>query len=284
MEIKRIAVLGSGIMGHGIAQVSATAGYEVFMRDVEEPFLEKAVANVEKSLNRMVKAGKISQKELPLILSRVRTTTDLQKAVEEADLVVEAITENLDMKKAVFKDLGRFCRAEAILSSNTSNFSITALAAVTGRPDKVVGLHYFNPPAMMKLIEVVRGLDTSDETLETVLEFARKSGKETVVCKDSQGFITSRMINLWLVEAERILEEGIATREDIDKACRLAFNHPMGPFELADFSGLDTKLYVADALDQSFGDRFRSTQTLRNMVAAGHLGRKTGKGWFNYDR
>jgi 3-hydroxybutyryl-CoA dehydrogenase len=282
MEIKNVAVLGSGIMGHGIAQVSATAGYEVSMRDVEEAFLEKAVANMEKSLNRMVKAGKISQKEVPLILGRVRTTTDLQKAVEEADLVVEAITENLDLKKAVFKDLGRFCRAEAILSSNTSNFSITALAAVTGRPDKVVGLHYFNPPAMMKLIEVVRGLDTSDETLETALEFARRSGKETVVCKDSQGFITSRMINLWLVEAERILEEGIATREDIDKACRLAFNHPMGPFELADFSGLDTKLYVTDALNQSFGDRFRSTQTLRNMVAAGHLGRKTGKGWFNY--
>lgn len=282
MEIKRIAVLGSGIMGHGIAQVSATAGYDVFMRDVEEGFLKKAMAGMEKSLGRMVKSGKIPQKEVPVILGRVRTTTDLQKAVEEADLVVEAIPENLDLKKAVFRDLDRFCRAEAILSSNTSNFSITALAAATRRPDKVVGLHYFNPPAMMKLIEVVRGLETSDETLETVLEFARKSGKETVLCKDSQGFITSRMINLWLVEAERILEEGIATKEDIDKACRLAFNHPMGPFELADFSGLDTKLYVSEALDQSFGDRFRSSQTLRNMVAAGHLGRKTGKGWYEY--
>ncbi len=198
--------------------------------------------------------------------------------------MIEAIPEDLDLKKDTFRDLDRFCRPEAILSSNTSNFSITALAAATRRPEKVVGLHYFNPPAMMKLIEIVQGLETSDETLETVLEFARKSGKETVLCKDSQGFITSRIINLWLTEAERILEEGIATKEDIDKACRLAFNHPMGPFELADFSGLDTKLYVADALNQSFGDRFRSSQTLRTMVAAGHLGRKSGKGWYKYSK
>jgi 3-hydroxybutyryl-CoA dehydrogenase len=284
MEIKKIAVLGSGIMGHGIAQVSAVAGFEVSLRDVEDQFLQKALSNMEKSLGRLVKAGKLAQEEVPNILGRIRTTADLQQAVEEADLVVEAIPENLDLKKTTFKDLDRFCRPQAILSSNTSNFSITVLASVTQRPDKVVGLHYFNPPAMMKLIEVVRGLETSDETLATVLDFAQKSGKETVVCKDSQGFITSRIINLWLTEAERILEEGIATREDIDKACRLAFNHPMGPFELADFSGLDTKLYVADALNQSFGDRFRSSQTLRNMVAARHLGRKTGKGWYNYNK
>jgi len=199
-------------------------------------------------------------------------------------LVIEAIPENLDLKKATFKDLDGFCRPQTILGSNTSNFSITAIGAVTQRPQKVIGLHYFNPPAMMKLIEVVRGVETSEETLQTALEFAKKSGKETVVCKDSQGFITSRIINLWLTEAERILEEGIASKEDIDKACRLAFNHPMGPFELADFSGLDTKLYVADALNQSFGDRFRSTQTLRNLVAAGHLGRKRGKGWFEYSK
>ena len=284
MEIKKIAVLGSGIMGHGIAQVSAAAGFEVSMRDVEDPFLQKAVSNMEKSLGRLVKAGKLAQEEVPNILGRIKTTTDLQKAVEEADLVVEAIPENLDLKKSTFKDLDRFCKPETILSSNTSNFSITVLASSTRRPDKVVGLHYFNPPAMMKLIEVVRGLDTSDETLKTILDFAHQSGKETVICKDSQGFITSRIMNLWLTEAERILEEGIATREDIDKACRLAFNHPMGPFELADFSGLDTKLYVADALNQSFGDRFRSSQTLRNMVAARYLGRKTGKGWYNYNK
>ena len=284
MDIKRVAVLGAGIMGNGIAQVSAVAGYEVFLRDIEDSFIQKGMANIEKSLARLVKAGKLNEGEVPKILGRVKTTTDLKKAVQDADLVVEAAPENLDLKKQIFRDLDSFCPPQAILGSNTSNFSITAIAAVTKRPQKVIGLHYFNPPAMMKLIEVIRGVETSEETLQAALEFAKRSGKETVLCKDSQGFITSRIINLWLTEAERILEEGIATKEDIDKACRLAFNHPMGPFELADFSGLDTKLSVSDALNQSFGDRFRSPQTLRNLVAAGHLGRKAGKGWFNYSK
>lgn len=284
MEIKRIAVLGAGIMGSGIAQVSAIAGYDVFMRDVDDQYLQKAMATIEKSLSRMAKAGKVSQEEIPQILGRVKTTTDLKNAVQDVDLVIEAIPENFELKKATFKDLDQFCRPEALLTTNTSNFSITAIAAVTQRPEKVVGLHYFNPPAMMKLIEIVLGLETSEETLGTVLEFARKSGKETVLCKDSQGFITSRIINLWVTEAERILEEGIASKEDIDKACRLAFNHPMGPFELADLTGLDTKLYVADSLNQSFGDRFRSTQSVRNLVAARHFGRKSGKGWYNYNK
>lgn len=284
MEIKRVAVLGAGIMGNGIAQVSAVAGYQVSLRDIEDKFVQKGMANIEKSLGRMVKAGKLNQEEVPKILGRVKTTTDLRKAVQDADLVVEAAPENLDLKKQIFRDLDSFCQPQTILGTNTSNFSITALAAVTKRPQKVIGLHYFNPPAMMKLIEVVRGVETSEETLQMALEFAKKSGKETVLCKDSQGFITSRIINLWLTEAERILEEGIATKEDIDKACRLAFNHPMGPFELSDFSGLDTKLYVADALNQSFGDRFRSTQTIRNLVAAGHFGRKVGKGWYDYSK
>lgn len=284
MEIKRVAVLGAGIMGNGIAQVSAVAGYQVSLRDIEDPFIQRGMANIEKSLGRMVKAGKLNQEEIPKILGRLKTTIDLKKAVQDADLVVEAAPENLDLKKQIFRDLDVFCQPQAILGTNTSNFSITALAAVTKRPQKVIGLHYFNPPAMMKLIEVVRGVETSEETLQTALEFAKKSGKETVLCKDSQGFITSRIINLWLTEAERIFEEGIATKEDIDKACRLAFNHPMGPFELSDFSGLDTKLSVADALMQSFGDRFRSTQTLRNLVSAGHVGRKSGRGWFNYSK
>ncbi len=284
MELKQIGVIGAGIMGHGIAQVSATAGFKVVLRDVEERFLKNAMANMEKSLGRMVKGAKLGPEEVPKILGRIQTTTDLKAAVQSADLVVEAAPENLELKKSIFRDLDNFCKAGAILGTNTSNFSISAIAAVTQRPQKVIGLHYFNPPAMMKLIEVVRGIETSDETLQIALEFARKSGKETVVCKDSQGFITSRMINLWMVEAERIMEEGLATKEDIDKACRLAFNHPMGPFELSDFSGLDTKLSVSDALTQSFGDRFRSTQSVRNLVAAGYLGRKSGRGWFNYSK
>lgn len=284
MEITRVAVLGAGIMGNGIAQVSAAAGYQVYLRDIEDPFIQRGMVNIEKSLGRMVKAGKLKQEEVPKILGRVKTSTDLKKAVQDADLVVEAAPENLELKKQIFRDLDHFCQPHTILGTNTSNFSITAIAAVTKRPDKVAGLHYFNPPAVMKLIEIVRGLSTSEDTLKTVLDFARKSGKETVLCVDSQGFITSRIINVWMTEAERILEEGIATKEDIDKACRLAFNHPMGPFELSDFSGLDTKLSVADSLHQSFGDRFRSSQRLRNLVSAGHLGRKTGKGWYDYSK
>ncbi|MBI5014967.1 MAG: 3-hydroxyacyl-CoA dehydrogenase family protein [Deltaproteobacteria bacterium] len=284
MEIKRIAVLGAGIMGNGIAQVSAAAGYEVFLRDVEDRFLQRARETMEKSLDRMAKKGKIAEEEVAKILGRVKGTTDFGEAVSEADLVIEAVPENLELKRSTFRDLAGACRPETILASNTSNFSITNLASVTGRAANVIGMHYFNPPAMMNLIEVVRGLDTSDETLQVVLDFAARCGKKTVVCKDSQGFITSRMINLWLVEAERILEEGVATREDIDAACRLAFNHPMGPFELADFSGLDTKLAVADAMCQMFGDRFRSPQTVRNLVSAGYLGRKSGKGWYDYSK
>jgi 3-hydroxybutyryl-CoA dehydrogenase len=284
MEIKRVAVLGGGIMGNGIAQVSAAAGYYVCLRDVEDRFLERALAAIGKSLERLAKKGSIVQDAVSQILGRIGATTELKEAVQDADLVIEAIPENLELKRATFKDLGETCRPETILASNTSNFSITNIASVTGRAGKVIGMHYFNPPAMMNLIEVVRGLETSEETLQTVLAFAATCGKKTVVCKDSQGFITSRMINLWLVEAERILEEGVATKEDIDTACRLAFNHPMGPFELADFSGLDTKLAVADAMSQMFGERFRSPQTIRNLVAAGHLGRKSGRGWYNYSK
>lgn len=282
MEIKRVAVLGGGIMGNGIAQVSAAGGYDVCLRDIEDRFLERALAAIGKSLGRLAKKGSIEQDAVSQTLGRIRATTDLKEAVQDADLVIEAIPENLELKRATFEALGEACRPEAILASNTSNFSITNLASVSGRAGKVIGMHYFNPPAMMNLIEVVRGLETSEETLETVLAFAGACGKKTVVCKDSQGFITSRMINVWLVEAERILEEGVATKEDIDTACRLAFNHPMGPFELADFSGLDTKLAVADAMAQMFGERFRSPQTVRNLVAAGRLGRKTGRGWYDY--
>jgi 3-hydroxybutyryl-CoA dehydrogenase len=284
MEIKKVAVLGSGIMGNGIAQVTAAAGYQVAVRDIEDSLLQSAVARIEKSLNRLAKAGKIAQDEVSQILGRIQPTTDFQEAVRDADLVIEAIPENLELKRATFQELETACGPDTILASNTSNFSLTNLASVTKRPEKVVGLHYFNPPAMMKLIEVVRGLETSDETLGVVLDFATRCGKETVVCKDSQGFITSRIIAIWLVEAERILEEGLATREDIDKACRLAFNHPMGPFELADFSGLDTKLSVSDALTAAFGERFRSPQNVRNLVSAEHLGRKSGRGWYDYSK
>ncbi|MEW6486298.1 MAG: 3-hydroxyacyl-CoA dehydrogenase family protein [Thermodesulfobacteriota bacterium] len=284
MGIERVAVLGAGIMGNGIAQVSAAAGYEVRLRDVEQGFLERGLGTMRKSLERMAKKGNVAPDAVEQILGRVKPTTDLREAVDGADLVIEAIPEDLQLKRNTFRELGEICRPGAILASNTSNFSITNIASASGRPEQVIGMHYFNPPALMNLIEVVRGLETSEETLQSVLGFAASCGKKTVVCKDSQGFITSRMIAVWLVEAERILEEGIASREDIDTACRLAFNHPMGPFELADFSGLDTKLAVSDAMAQMFGERFRSPQTVRNLVAAGHVGRKSGRGWYDYSR
>lgn len=282
MEVKNIAVIGAGIMGHGIAQVAATSGFQVFLQDVSEEILAKALGNMRNSLARMVKKGTIKTDEVDAIMGRVQTTVDLAKAVSKADFAIEAVTEDLEIKSRAFEQLDRLAPKYAILASNTSQYSITSLAAATNRPDKVIGTHFFNPPVIMKLIEVARALDTSYETLEITLKIAKQMGKEVVVCKDSQGFITSRMINLWLTEAERILEEGIATKEDIDKACRLAFNHPMGPFELDDFSGLDTRLNVSIALEQVLGERFKPTQILRNLVRSGRLGRKSGRGFYNY--
>jgi len=282
MEVKNIGVIGAGIMGHGIAQVAATSGLQVLLQDVSEGVLGKALESMQRSLGRMVKKGTLKTDEVDVIIGRVQTTVDLARAVERADFVIEAVTENLDLKYRIFEQADRLAPKQAILASNTSQYSITGLAAATNRPDKVIGTHFFNPPVIMKLIEVVRAFDTSEETLAVTLQMAQRMGKEVVVCKDSQGFITSRMINLWLTEAERILEEGIATKEDIDKACRLAFNHPMGPFELNDFSGLDTRLNVSLALEEVLGGRFKPTQILRNLVRAGCLGRKSGRGFYDY--
>jgi len=284
MEISTIAVIGSGIMGNGIAQVSATAGYQVILQDVSPPALEKALKTIRHSLERLVKKEKLSAEEAKEVLGRVSSTNELSEAAQNADYVIEAVTENLDLKYKVIKEIDNLAPKHAILGSNTSQYSITALAAVTERPDRVIGTHFFNPPVMMRLIEVVKGLETSKETVQATMGLAERLNKEVVLCKDSQGFITSRLINLWVNEAERILEEGIATAEDIDKACRLAFNHPMGPFELSDFSGLDTHFAVTQALEDALGDRFKPTQTLRNFVRAGRLGRKTGRGFYNYSK
>jgi len=270
-------------MGNGIAQVCATAGYRVYLRDVQESFLERAMANIQKSLARMVKAGKIQESEVPVILGRITTTTDLETAVKEASLVIEAVPEDLSLKQQLFADLDRLTPPDCVLASNTSNFSITAIASATKRPDKVVGMHWFNPPPVMRLIEVVRGFETSDETIAFIKAVSETLGKETVVCKDAQGFITTRAVIALSLEAYRMLEEGVATREDIDKAIRLGLNHPMGPLELADLTGQDVTLMVAEAMSQAYGDRFKPTNTLRNLVRAGRLGRKVGKGIYNYE-
>lgn len=282
--IKKVTVIGAGIMGNGIVQVAAAAGYSTSFYDISDDALDRAMDIIANSLNRLEKKQKISAEEKTQILDRIQPCHEIDVAVEKADFVIEAVTENLDLKHSIFKKLDKIAPENTIFGSNTSQYSITDLAAVTKRPEKVIGTHFFNPPVMMRLIEVVRGLDTSDDTVATTKEMATRMGKEVVLCKDSQGFITSRMINLWANEAEKILEEGIATKEDIDKACRLAFNHPMGPFELSDYSGLDTRLMVVSALEGAIGDRFKPTQTLRNLVRAGRLGRKSGRGFYEYKR
>jgi 3-hydroxybutyryl-CoA dehydrogenase len=283
MEVRNIAVLGLGIMGHGIAQVSAQSGFNVFAYDINEEAISKGITGVSKSLERMTSKEKISREEADLTLSRLHTSTDLRKVAEQADIVIEAIPEVLDLKKELFRKISSSLRPEVIIASNTSQFSISDLASATDRPDRFIGMHWFNPPQVMRLVEIVRGLETSDATLKTVQDLCGRFGKKTVVCrKDMPGFITTRMINAFLAEAYRIVEEGVATPADVDEAVRLAFNYPMGPLELADFSGLDTALRTTTALAEAYGDHFRPTSTLKNLVRAGHLGRKTGKGWQRY--
>ncbi len=284
MEIRKVAVIGAGTMGHGIAQVVSTAGIEVGLCDIKDEFLQKAESAISGSLDRVLKKGGISEKEKDAILSRISFTTDLSKAVKDAGLVGEAIGENLEVKKDMFKKLEGVAGPEAILATNTSQYSITEIASVVSNPSRVIGMHWFNPPVMMKLIEVVRGLQTADSVVEQIRDFAGKVGKETVVCKDSQGFISTRVLVAFRLECYRLLEEGIATKEDIDKTLRLAFGHPMGQFELADFSGLDIEVPICEGLQKAFGDRFRPPQNLVQLVRAGRFGRKTGKGWYDYSK
>ncbi len=283
MEIKKIAVLGAGQMGSGIAQVAAYSGYEVSMMDVSEQFLEKGIKRIRKSLDKFVKSGKLAEEDAEKVIETIDTTTVISDAVEKAQLVIEAVPEDLDLKKEIFGELDEFCEKEAILASNTTELSITNIASSTSRPHRVIGMHWFNPAPVMKLVEIVAGVDTSEETIEVVKDAAHKMGKETVLVKDAQGFVTSRVLAAHMMECMRVLEEGVASAEDIDKAVRLGLNYPMGPFELADYVGLDTLLFASEGLTEAFGDRFRAPQALRKRVEAGHLGRKTGKGFYNYE-
>jgi 3-hydroxybutyryl-CoA dehydrogenase len=282
--IEQVAVVGGGIMGTGIAQVVAAAGLEVTIVDVDEAALERAKGRIEKSLSRAVGKGRLEQAEADATLGRIATGTDLEAAAAEADHAIETVVERLEVKLDVLARLDRACRDDVVLASNTSQFSISTLAAGTGRPDRVIGSHWFNPPTAMDLIEVIRGVETSDETLATTLALAERYGKSTVVCrKDTPGFITSRLIVTLGLEAMRIVEEGIATAEDVDRACVKAFNHAMGPLDTMDFSGLDTTLHVAENMRDQYGERFLAPQNLRVLVRGGHLGRKTGRGFSDYD-
>jgi 3-hydroxybutyryl-CoA dehydrogenase len=278
-EVRRIAVLGAGEMGTGIAQVAATAGFEATLIDISIDQLAAARERIERDLERKAERGKMSDEDAAAALRRVSTASDVG-AVAEVDHVIEAVTEDLAVKEEVLRRIDAAAPERAVIASNTSQFSIASLAACTSRPDRVIGTHWFNPPTAMRLIEVIRGPDTSDATLEETLGLCDRFGKETIVCrKDSQGFITSRLIIALILEAARIVEEGVGDPADVNRACRLAFNHAMGPLDTADLSGLDVVLKVSERLTDHYGDRYRAPQNLRTLVNAGRLGQKTGGGF-----
>jgi 3-hydroxybutyryl-CoA dehydrogenase len=284
VQIKRIAVLGAGLMGHGIAQVAAQIGkYEVDIRDIEKRFIDNGMKMINESLQRFVKKGQMKEADMTEVLSRIHPTIDLKEAVKNADLVIEAVPENVEMKKAMFREVDLESPKTAIIASNTSSVSITELASATKRPEQVCGMHFFNPPQLMKLIEVVKGTKTSDETIQTVLDVAQTMQKETVlVKKDCPGFIVNRVLIPALNEAVALYWEGVADRDDIDKAIKLGLNWPMGPLTLLDYIGADTTLAIADVLAQELDPKFHATTGLKQMVKAQLLGRKTGKGFYDW--
>ena len=284
MEIKTIGVLGAGTMGNGIAQVAALAGYHVIMRDIEDRFVENGLKAIEKSLSKSVEKGKMTEDQKKQILSSIKGTTKMED-LREADYAIEAVFENLDVKRNLFKQLDELTKAEAILTTNTSSMSMTEIAMATKRPDRVAGMHFFNPAPLMRLVEVIRGYHTSDETVRTVKDLTNKMGKEPVeVKKDTPGFIVNRLMTPHLLEAIRMLEEGVATPEDIDKAVKMGLNYPMGPFELMDLVGLDI---VHDITEYMYKELNKESKwsvpiLMRSMIRAGRLGRKTTAGWFKY--
>ncbi len=285
MEVKRVAVLGAGLMGHGIVQVCAQVGkYDVTMRDIEQRFIDNGMKMIQGSLERFVKKGSVSEQESKQILSRIHPTLDMKEAVQNADLIIEAVTENPPLKKSVLAEADRLAPPHAIIASNTSSISITEIGAATKRPEKVCGMHFFNPPQLMRLIEIVRGLKTSDETVETIRQISSKLGKESVVVKkDTPGFIVNRILIPALNEAVFLLAEGVAEPEDIDKAIMLGLNWPIGPLRLLDYVGIDTTLFITDVMVNETGDpKFRPSSLLKQMVRANLLGRKTGRGFYDW--
>ena len=285
-EVKTIAVLGAGLMGHGITQVAAQVGrYEVCMRDIEQRFVDDGLVMIRESLQRFVKKSLLTQAQMDETLERIHPTIDLKVAVSKADLIIEAAPENAELKKTVFREVDNSAPAHAIIASNTSSVSITELASATRRPEKVCGMHFFNPPQLFKLIEVIKGAKTSDETTQTILQVASKMKKETVlVKKDSPGFIVNRILVPALNEAAQLYWEGIADRDDIDKAVKLGLNWPMGPLMLLDYIGSDTVLAIAEVLMRELDPKFHPSTGLKQMVKAQMLGRKTGKGFYDWTR
>jgi 3-hydroxybutyryl-CoA dehydrogenase len=286
MEIKKIGVLGAGTMGSNISQLCAQSGFEVTVKDVTKELVEKGIKNIDRNLTALVTKGKLKEEDRKAVLSRIKGTTEVSD-FKDMDYVIEAAFENIDLKKDLFKQLDEVTRPEIILSTNTSSLSITEIAKATKRPDKLVGMHFFNPPTIMRLVEIVKGVSTSDETVSMVKDLAQRLGKETIIVKkDVPGFVVNRLMMPHFIEAIRLYEEGIASLEDIDKAAKLGLNYPMGPFELMDFGGVDIAYDVASVFVRELNPEFRYLIpfSLKTLVKAGRLGRKVGEGWYKYEK
>ena len=283
MRVKKIAVLGAGIMGRGIAQVSAQGGFRTVLQDVDRAQLDSALGSIRAGLQKRVQTQKLSEAEMTQTLERLQTATSLEEAARGADLVIEAVPEQIQLKIEVFAALDRLCPPGTLLASNTSSLSITEMAAATRHPENVLGMHFFNPVPRMPLVEIVRALETDEASLQVALDVAHRMHKETVVVRESPGFITSRVNAMIGNEAFYMLQEGIADARTIDKALKLGLNHPMGPFELVDLVGLDTRLAILEFLHRSLGEKYRPAPLLVQYVKAGRLGKKTGRGVYDYD-
>ncbi len=282
VQIETIAVIGAGIMGRGIAHVAALGGYRTILEDILPASLRRAEGEIRGNLGKAIELGKVSKADADAALDRLEYASNVEDAAREADLVIEAVPEEMESKIEIFTLLDKICRPHTILASNTSSLSVTEIASVTYRARKILGMHFFNPVHKMRLLEIVRALETDDETIAAGVEVGRRMGKEVVVIKEAPGFITSRINAMIGNEAFYMLEEGIASASDIDKALKLGLNHPMGPFEMVDLVGLDTRLHILEYLHKSLGEKFRPAPLLVQYVKEGRLGRKTGKGVFDY--